>query len=421
MLAQTPPTKHRPGTFYKVAEGKVTLYGKTYRAVVVHSSSQDQRRQKHLEREIQASYATLEATVREAARQEYCCHADAEAAAAKLRALQSAYHWVKVDVAERPKYGPGRPSRTQPRRVKAVRYGLQVTRHEQSEVIARKTPETGCFVLLTHVPTAGEMAHRAGDVLQAYKEQHGIEQNFGFLKDPLIVNSLFLKKPERIEALGLVLLLALLLWRLIEKTLRVHWWIDKLPIQPEGTAEVNVPRELDKLLPVEAREIERNPDAVPVPVRVFVSYARDDERQLKRLDLMLDVLEQQHELTSWQDTRLIAGDEWDKEIRSRLEDMDIFLFIASQTSLVRPYIKDPELRRAQERHTAGEVETVVVKLEPCASDEDPFLGKLQRLAPRYSSIAEVSPKSKAWEQVRKDLLPVIQRVRKRKADTIGKR
>ena len=222
MLAQTPPTKHRPGTFYKVAEGKVTLYGKTYRAVVVHSSSQDQRRQKHLEREIQASYATLEATVREAARQEYCCHADAEAAAAKLRALQSAYHWVKVDVAERPKYGPGRPSRTQPRRVKAVRYGLQVTRHEQSEVIARKTPETGCFVLLTHVPTAGEMAHRAGDVLQAYKEQHGIEQNFGFLKDPLIVNSLFLKKPERIEALGLVLLLALLLWRLIEKTLRVH-------------------------------------------------------------------------------------------------------------------------------------------------------------------------------------------------------
>ena len=45
VLAQTPPTQHRPGTFYKVAEGGVTLYGKPYRAVVVHSSSQDQRRQ----------------------------------------------------------------------------------------------------------------------------------------------------------------------------------------------------------------------------------------------------------------------------------------------------------------------------------------------------------------------------------------
>jgi transposase len=222
VLAQTPPTKHRPGTFYKVAEGDVTLYGKTYRAVVVQSSSQDQRRQQHLEREIQASSATLETTVREAARQEYFCQADAEAAAAKLRALPSAYHWVEVEVQERPTYGPGRPSSTQPRVVKALRYGLQVTLHERAEVIAHKRQEAGCFVLLTHVPTVGEMAHSARAVLQAYKEQHGIEQNSGFLQDPLIVNSLFLKKPERIEALGLVLLLALLLWRLVERALRVH-------------------------------------------------------------------------------------------------------------------------------------------------------------------------------------------------------
>jgi transposase len=222
VLAQTPPTKRRPGTYYKVAEGEVTLYGKPYRAVVVHSSSQDQRRQQRLVQELQASYATLAATVREAARQEYCCHADAEAAATKLRALQSAYHGVDVTVKECPTYGPGRPSSTRPRVGKARRYGLQVTLHERAEVIARKTQETGCFVLLTNVPTAGERAHRAGDVLRAYKEQHGIEQNYGFLKDPLIVNSLFLKKPERIEALGLVLLLALLLWRLVERTLRVH-------------------------------------------------------------------------------------------------------------------------------------------------------------------------------------------------------
>ena len=190
--------------------------------MVVHSSSQDQRRQQALARELQASAATLEATVREATHQEYFCRADAEAAAAKLRAQQSAYHRVEVMVEEHPKYGPGRPSHKQPRVVKALRYSLKVTLHEQAEVIARKVQETGCFVLLTNVPTEGEMAHRAGEVLRAYKEQHGVEQNFAFLKDPVIVNSLFLKKPERIEALGLVLLLALLLWRLVERALRVH-------------------------------------------------------------------------------------------------------------------------------------------------------------------------------------------------------
>jgi hypothetical protein len=37
-----------------------------------------------------------------------------------------------------------------------------------------------------------------------------------------MVNSLFLKKPERIAALGLVFLLALLLWRLMERAMRTH-------------------------------------------------------------------------------------------------------------------------------------------------------------------------------------------------------
>jgi hypothetical protein len=177
---------------------------------------------------------------------------------------------------------------------------------------------------------------------------------------------------------------------------------------------VNVPRELDKLIPAAARALDRTPESAPAPVRLFVSYAHDDERQLKRLDALLDVLEQQHGLTSWRDRRLIAGEEWDAEIRRRLEEADIFLFIASQTSLVRPYIKDPELRRARERHANHEIEVATVKLEPCASDDDPFLKKLQRLAPKFRSIAETNPRSVAWEQVRKDLLPVIERVRRRK-------
>ena len=120
VLAQTKPTQHRPGTSYKVAERQVTLYGKAYRAVVVHSSSQEQRRQKHLDRELQESYATLETTVRTMAKQTYVCRADAEAAAQQLRTRPSAYHHVDVVVEECPQYGPGRPSRHQPRPIKAM-------------------------------------------------------------------------------------------------------------------------------------------------------------------------------------------------------------------------------------------------------------------------------------------------------------
>jgi transposase len=222
LVAQTKATRHRPAASYKVSERTVTLYNKTYRAVVIHSSSQDHRRQQRFARELAASSATLAAAVGEMTRPEYFCRADAEAAAERIRALQSSYHQVEVVIEDRPTYGPGRPSFHKPRTVKAWRYGLKATLHERAEVIARKTQEMGCFVLLTNVPAQGQMAHSAGEVLRAYKAQHGVEQNFAFLKDPVIVNSLFLKKPERIEALGLILLLALLLWRLVERTLRVH-------------------------------------------------------------------------------------------------------------------------------------------------------------------------------------------------------
>jgi len=101
-----------------------------------------------------------------------------------------------------------------------MRSRRQTTLRPHIERISRREEEAGCFVLLTNVPTAGTLAHRARDILTVSKKQHGPEQHYGLLKDPVMVQSLFLKKPECIEALGLVFLLALLLWRLMERALR---------------------------------------------------------------------------------------------------------------------------------------------------------------------------------------------------------
>jgi hypothetical protein len=172
--------------------------------VVGHASRQEQRRQQHLARESPASYTALAATGRAAARQEYGGHADAEAAAARLRALQSAYHWVQVGVEERPQSGPGRPSLQPPRVVNARRYGLPVARHARAAVIARTGQETGCVVRLTNGPPQGAMAQSASEVLGADTEPPAVEQNGALLNDPRLVTSLFLKKPERSEAVGSV-------------------------------------------------------------------------------------------------------------------------------------------------------------------------------------------------------------------------
>ena len=123
VLAHTKPTQHRPGTAYKAYEGEVTLYGTPYRAVVIHSSAQDKRRQQRLAREIQASYSTLQTTARTAEQQEYFCRADAEAAAAKLRAVPAAYHRVDVTVEERPRMAGAGPAPTSRARSKPCAIG----------------------------------------------------------------------------------------------------------------------------------------------------------------------------------------------------------------------------------------------------------------------------------------------------------
>jgi transposase len=164
----------------------------------------------------------MQAAPRTAEQQEYGCRADADAAAARLRAVSAAYHRLEGAVEERLVDGRGRPSAHQPRPITARRYRLKTAIRPQTERMARMEEEGGCCVLLTHVPTAGERAHSARDLLTVSKEQQGTEQHDGFLQDPVMVKSLFLKKPERIEALGLILLLALLLWRLMERTMRTY-------------------------------------------------------------------------------------------------------------------------------------------------------------------------------------------------------
>ena len=75
-------------------------------------------------------------------------------------------------------------------------------------------------MLITNEPEESSGGLSSKELLRAYHDQHSVEQNFGFLKDPVIVNALFLKSPRRIEALGLILGLALMIWRLMERTTR---------------------------------------------------------------------------------------------------------------------------------------------------------------------------------------------------------
>lgn len=226
MLAITAPTKNRPGTHYRGYETTVNLYERTYRAVVVHSSAHDRRRQKRLQRQLETERKQWSKSIKEFEKTSYFCRADADAAVLRLQKESLKYHQLDLTVLEKPRYARGRPKADGTRTLKHLHYGISTQLTEKTEVIAMMQEQAGCFVLISNVgpqgPPKALVPYDGKMILKAYKDQNGIEHNFGFLKDPVLVNAIFLKKPERIEALGLILVISLLIWRLIELTMRQY-------------------------------------------------------------------------------------------------------------------------------------------------------------------------------------------------------
>ena len=61
------------------------------------------------------------------------------------------------------------------------------------------------------------------ELIGTYKQQGSVERGFRFLKDPLsLASSVFVKKPERIVALGFIMVLCLLVYRFAEYRLRTR-------------------------------------------------------------------------------------------------------------------------------------------------------------------------------------------------------
>jgi len=208
--------KKGESAYYRSYEKEVRINGNTFRAVVIHSDFYDRRRKKKIGRETQKDLERAKKIKKKLTSTKYFCKKDAQVAAENRKPPK--YHKLKIDIEEKRIYKRGRPKNGK-KEVADIRYILRCNIIPDDKLIENLKEEAGCFVLISNIAAS---QHSASDILKIYKEQHGIEKNFGFLKDPLIVNDLFLKKTERIEALGFILVISLLIWRLAERCMRKY-------------------------------------------------------------------------------------------------------------------------------------------------------------------------------------------------------
>lgn len=203
---------------YRIASVCCEYGGVQQRWFVVESRERKQADLKKLDKTLAKATTHWQSQLRQVCTQEFTCEADALAALKKFGKNLPWHQLEQTGVKQTLHYEkPGKPKRgTPPSR---ITYHCQASLKLNSTVVAMHQQRAGRFILATNVLESDPLTEQ--QALQEYKGQQGNERGFRFLKDPLFfASSVFLKSPERIMALGMVMALCLLVYNLGQRQLR---------------------------------------------------------------------------------------------------------------------------------------------------------------------------------------------------------
>src|SRR5262249_17416768 len=114
------------------------------------------------------------------------------------------------------------------------------------------------------------------------------------------------------------------------------------------------------------------------PIKLFLSYAHNDEPLREKLMKHLSLLRQEGVIHTWHDRNINAGDDWRQQIDENLNTATIILLLISADFLASDYCYEIEMQRALERHHNGEARVIPVILRQVDWHSAPF-GTLQVL------------------------------------------
>ena len=199
----------RDAASYRANEQTVEIQGQTDRAVVVLSDPLDQRK-------------ALAQSVKELQHQVFYCTDDAETAAGAWR-MEHRKGLFPVDIAidpeEKvlPRDRPGRPKAGEQPALRTVdRLRCEVGEPSTQQLDDGRQRENA-FILRTNVDAEDVPTP---EVLREYKFQTSVETSFTFLKSLTYMDAVSVHRKDRLEALMYVLVIAALIFTLLERRVR---------------------------------------------------------------------------------------------------------------------------------------------------------------------------------------------------------
>ena len=212
-----------------------TISGQQLRCVVVKPSTIDGRSEKRIDKELDTTEEDLEDAVEELSTRVFACERDAKQELKTwLNDHQKECFEVEAEVVEteqkKSRDKPGRPPKDWEPYETVYKIAASVQR-DAAAITTYKQRES-CYVLVTSIEDAEEWPPKR--VLKEYKQQITVEQSFPVVKDPKRVGAVYLKDHQRLEALGYVLIMALLVYSVIERRARLALMDADEPMELSG-------------------------------------------------------------------------------------------------------------------------------------------------------------------------------------------
>ena len=223
---------------YRIQAFRRTLYGRTYRFVVVRSSSLDTRKERKLEEVLKREKAALEKAAKAMSQNVYSCEQDAQMAMQTfMHEHRATLHPISARICaeqvQAKRARRGRPRKDDPPPPVHTQYRVEVAILPPSEERVQQWREKeATFVLITDIRDDQRVSDE--QILRLYKEQHEVEARFRYLKSPYHVGPIYLHKPTRVKAFGFVMLLSLLLYSVLEYLIREKMKRETEPLMLPG-------------------------------------------------------------------------------------------------------------------------------------------------------------------------------------------
>ena len=183
--------------------------------VVVHSIPAKERAKKSVSRKLEKlvdkeikAFNSLKSTL-------YACEDDANRALEKLAKKFSLLEPINIKIVEHKRYKKaGKPKKNQ--EPDFYEYSIESNYSFRIEPYYQEVWKKSLFILASN-----DLKIEPEEIIDVYKNQFVVERGFRFIKSPeFLADSLYIKKPERVEALLFIMTLCLMVYASLEMKIR---------------------------------------------------------------------------------------------------------------------------------------------------------------------------------------------------------